>query len=176
MNIFYLDHDPLKAAQYHNDKHVVKMITETAQILCTALRKKNYIEDWMYRITHQNHPSVLWVEKSWNNFAWTCELGLALSKEYSFRYNKIHKSEAILDKCVELLFDNHQFDVTNLTKPALAMPEEYHSDDPVKAYRDYYVGDKQFWSRTNKSTGETKHIPFTWTKRNKPYWWVDKKI
>jgi hypothetical protein len=38
MNIFYLDKDPIKAAEYSCDKHVVKMILESAQMLCTAHR------------------------------------------------------------------------------------------------------------------------------------------
>ena len=36
MNIFYLDSDPVKAAQIQYNKHVVKMILESAQMLCTA--------------------------------------------------------------------------------------------------------------------------------------------
>ena len=38
MNIFYLDRDPKIAAQLACDKHVVKMILESAQMLCTAHR------------------------------------------------------------------------------------------------------------------------------------------
>lgn len=38
MNIFYLDEDPNLAAQYQYDKHVIKMILETAQLLSTAHR------------------------------------------------------------------------------------------------------------------------------------------
>ena len=37
-NIFYLDHDPRIAARYDCDKHVVKMILETVQMLSTAHR------------------------------------------------------------------------------------------------------------------------------------------
>ena len=36
MNIFYLSNCPKKAAQVQYNKHVVKMILETAQVLCTA--------------------------------------------------------------------------------------------------------------------------------------------
>ena len=38
MNIFYVDKDPVKAAKMLLDKHVVKMILESAQMLCTAKR------------------------------------------------------------------------------------------------------------------------------------------
>jgi len=42
MNIFYLDKDPVKAAQYSCDKHVVKMILESAQMLCTDVLHIEY--------------------------------------------------------------------------------------------------------------------------------------
>lgn len=38
MNIFYLSHDVDQCAQWHVDKHVVKMILETCQLLSTAHR------------------------------------------------------------------------------------------------------------------------------------------
>ena len=38
MNIFFLHQNPFVSAQYHCDKHVIKMITETAQMLSTAHR------------------------------------------------------------------------------------------------------------------------------------------
>ena len=38
MNIFYLNESPEIAAVEHNDKHCVKMILESAQMLCTAHR------------------------------------------------------------------------------------------------------------------------------------------
>ena len=49
MNIFVLDEDPIKAAAYHCNKHVVKMIIECAQMLSTVhwhylyddIKKKN---------------------------------------------------------------------------------------------------------------------------------------
>ena len=36
MNIFVLDRDPELAAKYHCDKHVVKMVLESAQMMCAA--------------------------------------------------------------------------------------------------------------------------------------------
>ena len=38
MNIFILHEYPVEAAQLQCDKHVVKMIVESAQMLCTAHR------------------------------------------------------------------------------------------------------------------------------------------
>ena len=97
MNIFILDTDIQKCAQYHCDQHVVKMILESVQLLCTALNKKGF--DTPYKSTHVNHPSVLWVEASYDNFLWLKQLTLALNTEYKFRYNKHvdHKSITILN-------------------------------------------------------------------------------
>ena len=47
MNIFYLDSDPVKAAQIQYNKHVVKMILESAQMLCTA--HHHYAESLEYK-------------------------------------------------------------------------------------------------------------------------------
>lgn len=66
MNIFVLDTDTKKCARYHCDQHVVKMILESVQILCTALNKKDISTP--YKSTHQKHPCVLWVEYSYDNF------------------------------------------------------------------------------------------------------------
>lgn len=68
MNIFVLDEDIEKCARYHCDQHVIKMILESAQMLCTALNKKGHSTP--YRSTHSNHPCVLWVEQSHDNFCW----------------------------------------------------------------------------------------------------------
>ncbi len=35
MNIFVLDLNPALAAQYQADKHIVKMVLESAQLLCS---------------------------------------------------------------------------------------------------------------------------------------------
>ena len=91
MNIFYLDKNPTKCAQYHCDKHVCKMVIEVAQLLCTS--------HWMsgseapYRKTHVNHHSNKWVRESLSNYKWLCELGMELCKEYTYRYGKIHKTQ-----------------------------------------------------------------------------------
>ena len=62
MNIFMLHQEPQIAAQYHCDKHVVKMILESAQLLCTALNEAGV--PMPYRVTHKNHPCSIWVRES----------------------------------------------------------------------------------------------------------------
>ena len=137
MNIFYLDKEPKLCAQYHVDKHVVKMILETAQLLSTT--------HWMsgsegpYKQTHKNHPSAIWARSNKSNYTWLCELGMELCKEYTHRYGKTHKTQ----KHIEWLSTN----IPNIpdgkfTQPTLAMPEQYKSEDHIKSYQLYYVKDK----------------------------------
>ena len=65
MNIFHLDTDPQRAAQMHGDKHVVKMVLETAQMLCTAhrLTDGNAYADAcrLYQKAYMNQPRTGWV-------------------------------------------------------------------------------------------------------------------
>ena len=72
MNIFYLDSDPYVAAKMHCDKHVVKMILESAQMLSTAHRVLDgdeYADErGLYKMAHKNHPSTIWVRTSTDNY------------------------------------------------------------------------------------------------------------
>ena len=129
----------MMAAQAHADRHVVKMILETAQILCTVLNELGYSTP--YKSTHKNHPSVMWAKKSKNNFLWLKELGLELGKEYTYRYGKIHKSALIIENLPDP--DENKFKEKTLTSFALAMPEQYKTSDPVVSYRNYYLGAKK---------------------------------
>jgi len=134
MNIFYLDHDPQKAAEYQCNKHVVKMILESAQLLSTThyVFKSVYL-DVLYKPTHINHPCSIWVRQSHQNYNWLYQHYEALCDEYTWRYGKSHKSESLsslLKKCPVL--ENKP------SKPALAMPDEFKVDCPVESYRNYY--------------------------------------
>lgn len=128
MNIFVLDLDPYKAAQYHCDKHVVKMVLETAQILST-------ITGHGYRPTHLNHPCTVWARESTANFQWLYDLGLALGKEFYHRYRKRHKSSFVI---AEQWPPPKSVPSGPLTPFALAMPDEFKTEDPVESYRAYY--------------------------------------
>lgn len=139
MNIFILDDNIEKCAEYHLDKHVVKMITEYAQLLCSS--------HWMigntapYKLTHKNHPCAIWVRECIENYDWLCELGIALSKEYTYRYNKRHKTQDIIEWCINnkpSLRQNGE-----ITKFALAMPDEYKTENAVSSYRTYYMTNKR---------------------------------
>lgn len=142
MNIFVLDYNPTLAAQYHCDRHVVKMILETAQLLSTAhhvwgLRSAAKV----YRPTHVNHPCALWARQTPLNYAWAYSLLKALCTEYTFRYNKTHKTEALLES-----LDYHRLFGDIAPRPnsfVLAMPDECKRRDAVESYRNYYLTKKQ---------------------------------
>ena len=154
MNIFVLDRDVRKCAEYHNDKHVVKMILESAQLLCGVHHMVEQNTDEVpYRLSHKNHPCSIWARENISNYLWLCELGLELCKEYSYRYEKRHKSQDVIEWC---LTNPPSLPEEDFTEPPKAMPEEYKVDDVVQSYRNYYLGDKKYFSK--------------WKKREVPYW------
>lgn len=97
MNLFVLDPVPSVAARAHCNKHVVKMIVETAQVLSTVLHLKGMFVDGLYKPTHRAHPCTLWAAENWANFRWAVDLGLALCAEYTARYKKRHKTQDLLE-------------------------------------------------------------------------------
>ena len=108
MNIFYLDKDPELAAIYQYNKHVVKMILESAQMLCTA--HHCYGDKWQkenvpYKQAHLNHPSTIWTRQCFQNYRWLYLHMLALGSEYTKRYDRthltIHKCEKFLRQILE---------------------------------------------------------------------------
>lgn len=179
MNIFFLDESPTLSAQYMVDKHVVKMIVETAQLLSTAhrvidglqvqlflekdgkIRKKkvwvldDFRNELFYKATHVNHPSAVWVKQSVENYNWLVDHLHALSNEYSYRYGKRHKTITRLGYEIQ----TPPYGLTNweFTEPALAMPDEFKiNNDYVTSYRNYY-----------KIAKKNLH---SWKIRGKPEW------
>ena len=80
MNIFYLDKCPHKAAELQYNKHVVKMILESAQMLCTAHHVHGDPASVPYRQTHRYHPSTIWARENASNYEWLFHHFCALSK------------------------------------------------------------------------------------------------
>lgn len=142
MNIFALDRIPEKAAEYHCDKHVLKMIIETAQLLSNSHHMTG--KEGPYRLTHKHHPCSLWVLESLSNYRWLVKLGKGLAREYNSRYNKVHKVEAVIDY---LELNEPDIKDIGLTEFKQAMPEEFMEKDSVKAYRKYYLGDKSRFAK-----------------------------
>jgi hypothetical protein len=151
MNIFILDRDPVAAAQMQCNKHVVKMTLETAQLLSSAVIMHGGKAP--YRLTHRNHPCTLWASKNVENFRWLVKHGLALGAEYTLRFGKLHKSEAVIR---EVSSSEHYLPVDSISEFAIAMPAQYHKEDPVAAYRAYYIGEKSTFAK--------------WSIRAKPFW------
>lgn len=163
MNIFILDSDPERAAQYHCDKHVVKMIVESAQMLSTAHRLAGANNSILYKQTHVNHPCSIWCRTNKANYHFLVRLALALCKEYTKRYKKVHKTQRIIEWCAAHTPKNLISEATNikLTKFVQAMPDQYKdSYDPVQAYRQYYHGEKASFAK--------------WKYTQVPDWWAFK--
>ena len=157
MNLFVLHKDPSECAKLHCDKHVVKMVLETAQILCTVMGE--YC-DVPYKSTHVNHPCTKWCRANASNYAWCVDLFLSLSDEYTFRYKKVHKSAQVLmsSEYMHLVGANTRLIEEALGRgelmaPALAMSNIDTSgylhtwDDAVQYYRKYYCTKNGDWIR-----------------------------
>jgi hypothetical protein len=153
MNIFVLDEDIRTCARFHADQHVVKMILESAQMLCTVINRNGGRSP--YKSTHLQHPCTLWAGRSLANWLWLRRLALALNDEYLYRFpaSDDHRSARI----VRDLEPPSIVDV-GITEFAQAMPEEYRVEgDAVRAYRRFYIGDKSRFAK--------------WTKRRPPRWY-----
>lgn len=163
----------------HVDKHVVKMILEYSQLLSTAHRVldgEEYIDSsngrkmkrWkldgsaaeylLYKATHINHPSAVWVRQSEENYLWLAELLYETCKEYTYRYGRVHKCEE--DGLVRWLLNQTPININGhpFTEPTPAMPDLYKVDgDSIASYRNYYMGAKRSMA--------------SWKNRETPYWW-----
>lgn len=180
MNIFILSEDPVKAAQLQCDKHVVKMIVESAQMLSTAHRMLDGVETrrrsksgktmskyWelsddrenvLYKAVHMGHPCTVWSMESCENYNWHYEHFVALCDEYKYRYGKVHSTDTLLrDVLIELPENIPMMEQTPFPLAMKDYPECIALGDPVKAYRAFY---------------QTKQSRFrmAWTNRNIPNW------
>lgn len=152
MNIFVLDRNITTCAQYHADRHVVKMILESAQMLCTVLFENGVTAP--YRPTHRRHPCTLWAGGSLSNWVWLRDLALALNREYRYRYDRErdHRSAEVAAGLPLPPIED-----LGLTEFVQAMPERYRvPGDAVRAYRSFYVHEKARLAR--------------WTRRGAPPW------
>jgi hypothetical protein len=157
MNIFFLHSIPKQCAHYHLDKHVVKMILETAQMLYSVhWVLESELPEYAYKKTHVNHPCSVWARTSVDNYIWLCKLGIELCKEYTFRYGKIHKTQTHIEWLSKHIPDLPKI---GFTTPAQAMPDEYKDPNPIQGYRNFYIQNKMILR------GITKY-----TKRKIPNW------
>ena len=143
MNIFILDTNPHVAARMQCDKHVPKMVVESAQMMASALRRHGATDDIMpltqkgtpYKGGYHHHPCTVWAGDSRMNYIWLCRHAVALCSEYTKRFGKTHACYAPI---MHMQQHYHLIDDSPLTTFAQAMPEEHNHSDAVKAYRSYY--------------------------------------
>lgn len=181
MNIFYLHYDTKICAREHCDKHVVKMIIEYAQLLSTAHRildgkmyldltangrrikrwkLHDYREPVLYKASHINHPSAVWVRKDLSHYQWLWNMASELCQEYRHRYgganDKQHKTSLVIQK---LSFAPDNIPRTGyFIEPPQAMPDDVKvPGDSIAAYRNYYKVHKAGFAK--------------WTNREIPDWY-----
>lgn len=176
MNIFVLDENPILAAEYQCDKHVVKMLLETTQMLCAIHRvytaeiltvgpKGKMVPSFIdpvkdseiYKVTHFTHPCMVWARKTNENYNWLSLHWASLAAEYQKRYKMHHKCIDLILKYDEIFNAPAQLPFTGLTPFVQAMPDKYKCEDAVQAYRNYYKGEKASFAK--------------WKLNNEPYWW-----
>ena len=159
MNIFFLDKSPDLSAQYLCDKHVPKMLLESAQMLSTALHSHTMgINTGIYKEAYPNHPMTKWVGFNRDNFNWALENAMWIDEEYKTRFKKQHKS----GKVIQCIIDNDYYkDIPDgfFSEPPQCMPDEYKDKDYVTAYRKYYQGAKKYFAKWEKGVFA-------------PEWWV----
>ena len=185
MNIFYLHEDPIQNAKWHIDKHIVKMPIEYAQLMSTAHRLldgemylgrtalghkiKRWLlhderEDILYKASHINHPSAIWVRESIENYFQMYKLYMAVLAEFTNRYGKIHGSSK---PSIALIRPPSNIPMVKGTQLPQCMPEICKvKNNPILAYRNYYIVEKNsFASWKNREIPEwfqTKDIMTTW--------------
>ncbi len=172
MNIFFLSWDVVECAHMYCDQHVVKILLEIVQMLYTAWWttggdawnetapfKKNSGQRGYLPVSNPKHGMVLWVRASKENYMWTALMGISLSIEFNKRFGKIHGcTEHALwlyqnpptwfrdDRNEKAFYATVGFP-SRLTPPPEAMPDQYKDTDIIKAYMNYYKGDKLSWAR-----------------------------
>ena len=162
MNIFCLDSNPISAAKFQCDKHVVKMTLESAQLLCSAhlILDGNEASENFYRLTHKNHPCTIWTRENSSNYKWLYEHFTGLCDEYRFRYGKTHLTDKKLRN--DLSIPPANIMSAELTPFALAIPDQFKVVCPVESYRKYY-------------RSKTSQFQMKWTKREVPGWFQEEK-
>jgi hypothetical protein len=144
MNIFALDRDPQLCASYHNDSHVVKMITEHMQMLNANAK---LLSKTSGKIAWINHPCTIWLRESRENLEWLNKLQFELNFEWQKRWNHPCNLNHRGYDLWRMIYDNKHlrnfFPDVPMTPFAQAMPDECKRENPVEGYRVYYKTHKQ---------------------------------
>ena len=197
MNIFALSKCPVDSAEQMIDKHVIKMPTETCQMLHTNILYMQYVhvhgkEPQLKNLKafHQeigselmkpamlNHPSTIWARQSIANFHWLYQHGMALCEEYTYRYDKIHGShDRIITGMRQREGINHSFPNNGLTPVTIAMDDSYRIENTfddewefvIESYRHYYLEGKWKMADWKREERRPDWFPANWfaVKHNK---------
>jgi Pyrimidine dimer DNA glycosylase len=149
-----------EAAAAHYNRHVIKMISETLQLISTAYAEldpelaSELGEDCLWKPTHKNHPCAVWARAHPNNLEWLVALGLALCAEYTRRFSDADeppKKHAVEERLLKLSGRCPRFadklpplNEFGVTEPPQCMPDKYKvPGDAVSAYRAYYAGEEK---------------------------------
>jgi hypothetical protein len=172
MNLFFLHHDPKKCAEYHCDKHVVKMIIELAQMLYTAhYVLKSELPSDHYKPCHIKHPTCIWIRQKIENYTYAADLAVCLAEEYTHRYGRVHSTEkharwlqsnlpnftttfSYTDQT--WMSNNKNLEKMGMSEVPLAMPDDSKLNDTIQSYRRYYLIHKKRFVK--------------WTSRTVPPW------
>jgi hypothetical protein len=137
MNIFYVNNDPVKAAQELADEHIRKMQIECAQMCCSVHWQLG--SEAPYKKTHVNHPCTRWVLKSKPHYIWVVNHGIEICNEFERRYGKPHATLKVL-----IWLKNNIPNIPNngFKQPPKCMPEEYKKESVIDSYKNFYIKDK----------------------------------
>lgn len=157
MNIFITSSCPTESAIVLPDRHITKMAVESCQLLSIVASSWYHNYGELHRAdgtpyntikgAFRNHPCTQWSANHVNNASWLIQHGLALCKEFEYRYDKTHG-------CYQTLLEAHELfpkgDVSNPTPFVRAMPDCYKLDTNIDTFQAYkmYVASKP-WVASN---------------------------
>ena len=155
MNIFFVDNNPLFAAADLCDQHVSKMHTESVQLLVSLLNNLEIEHEIktkagsIHKGGYPNHPCCKWLEEDFQNVAWLVRHAFALCYEHRRRFGRMPFSYEQLHNWVDAHWNvvNACLPDNGLTPPPQCVDEECRADDPVDAYRNYYIEVKSSMAR-----------------------------
>jgi len=154
VNIFMTSPDPAACAVMMDDRRLIKMVLETAQLLSSAYRLQGMGEQWCYKLTHQNHPCAVWTRDSRANLNWLAAHGIELANEYAYRFGRRHKSLDVILACKQ-------------QGSFLSYPETgYRFDCSGQAVGNVFDN----YQACMRAKWQDDGLLARWTKRNPPSW------
>ncbi len=156
MQIFVTDKNPQICAQNLDDKRVIKMILESAQLLSNAYYYHNWDNPPLKKAMF-NHPCSIFAQKYFN-FIWLQEHFYRLLREYNKRFDKNHSYEYLIKEFLIKTFDS-------ISGIPFSNPN-FVNCTPHKDIKDIHLAYKitlcEKWSKDKRKP--------KWTNSNEPKW------